>query len=131
MPPPSPAPGTPQDWLARARGKLAMARKPLPPGSYLEDACFFLQQGAELAIKAVYQQQGLLFPYIHDLEQLLDGLQTHGLAIPTDVRNADRLNIYAVETRYPGLAPPVTDLEYQEALRVAEAVIDWADSLIP
>ncbi len=30
MPPPSPAPGTPQDWLARAQAKLVLARQPLP-----------------------------------------------------------------------------------------------------
>lgn len=131
MPPPSSAPGTPQDWLARARGKLVLARMPLPQGSFLEDVCFLLQQGAELAIKAVYQQHALLFPYVHDLEQLLEGLEAHGLTIPADVREADKLSVYAVETRYPGLAPPVTDAEYQEALRIAEAVIQWADALIP
>jgi hypothetical protein len=43
MPPRSANPGSPQDWLDRARGKLAMARGPLPSGTYLEDACFFLQ----------------------------------------------------------------------------------------
>jgi HEPN domain-containing protein len=108
-----------------------MASRPLPPGSFLEDACFFLQQAAELAIKAVYQQHGWLFQYVHDLEQLLDGLDARGVDIPSDVREAEKLSTYAVETRYPGLAPPVTDVEYQDALRVAQAVLKWAESLIP
>ena len=40
MPPPSPVPGTPQDWLTRA-GALALARLPLPAGSLWEDLCFW------------------------------------------------------------------------------------------
>jgi HEPN domain-containing protein len=67
VPPRSSVPGSARDWLARAQGKLAMARQPLPPEGFLEDACFFLQQAAELAIKAVYQQHGWTFPYVHDL----------------------------------------------------------------
>jgi HEPN domain-containing protein len=131
VPPPSPAPGTPQDWLARARGKLIMARGPLPPGTFLEDACFFCQQAAELAIKAVYQQRGWLFPFVHDLEQLLSGLQSQGLTVPADVLEAEKLTDFAVEARYPGLAPPVSDSEYEDAVQIAEAVVVWAQSLIP
>jgi hypothetical protein len=32
MQPPNPPPGTAKEWLGRARGKLALARLPLPPG---------------------------------------------------------------------------------------------------
>lgn len=46
-------PGTPQDWLGRARAKLALAGTPLPPGGVWEDLCYMTQQTAELAIKAV------------------------------------------------------------------------------
>ena len=85
MPPPSPAPGTSQDWLDRARAKLVLAQVPLPPGGMWEDLCFWAQQAAELAIKAVYQQHGWLFPFIHDLARLLNGLQLQGLTIPSEV----------------------------------------------
>ncbi len=37
MPPPSPAPGTPQDWLTRGQAKLVLARQPLPAGAMWED----------------------------------------------------------------------------------------------
>ena len=131
MPPPSPSPGTPQEWLARARGKLSLARQPLPPEGYFEDLCFFAQQAAELAIKAVYQQHGLRFPYVHVLGQLLDGLENHGLTLPAEVQDADQLSIYASQTRYPGIAAPVTQAEYEEALKIAEAVVGWAATLIP
>jgi HEPN domain len=69
VPPPSPAQGTPREWLVRAQAKLALARSPLPPGAMWEDLSFWAQQAAELAIKAVYQQNGWLFPFIHDLAQ--------------------------------------------------------------
>jgi len=71
VPPPNPAPATARDWLARARGKLALARLPLPGDAYFEDLCFLAQQAAELAIKAVYVQFGRKFARIHDLDQLL------------------------------------------------------------
>jgi HEPN domain-containing protein len=103
MTPPSPAPGSARHWLARAHGKLAVARLPLPPGGYWEDLCFFAQQGAELAIKTVYQHHGWQFARSHDLGALIDALRLQGLTIPPDVEDADQLNPYAVQTRYPGL----------------------------
>ncbi len=131
MPPPNPAPGTAQDWLARARGKLALARIPLPPGGFLEDLCFSAQQAAELAIKAVYQQRGWLFLYTHNLGQLLDGLVANGLTISADVQEADRLSVYASQTRYPNSLGPVTQAQYLDAVRIADDVIAWAAAQIP
>ena len=131
MSPPSPIPGTAPDWLRRARAKLALARTPLPPGGCWEDLCYMAQQAAELSVKAVYMQHGWLFPYIHTLGKLLDGLQAQGLTIPAEVQAADQLSRYAVETRYPGLAAPVTKAEYDDAVCIAEVVFAWAESLIP
>ena len=131
MSPPNPIPGTPQDWLTRARAKLALACAPLPPGGCWEDLCYMAQQAAELSIKAVYMQHGWLFPYIHTLGKLLDGLLAQGLTIPADVQEADQLSRYAVETRYPGLVAPVVQDEYDEAVRIAQAVLAWAETLIP
>ncbi len=85
MPPPSPAPGTAREWLSRAQGKLALAREPLPPGAFWEDLCFLCQQGAELAIKSIYQVHGWIFPFVHDLGDLLEGLERQGLKIPDEV----------------------------------------------
>ena len=131
MQPPSPAPGTPQEWLMRARAKLVLARQPLPAGAMWEDVCYWTQQAAELAIKAVYQQHGWSFPFIHDLAELLKGLEDHGLSIPAEVREARKLTVYATLARYPGLASPVTQTHHAEAVRIAEAVVAWAESMIP
>lgn len=131
MPPPSLIPGTPQDWMMRSRAKLALALAPLPSGGVWEDLCFMAHQAAELAIKAVYMQHGWMFPYIHDLDQLLSGLQTQGLTIPPKVQVSRQLTPYAVEGRYPSIAPQVTQPEYDDAVRIAQDVVDWAESLVP
>ena len=127
---PDPLSETAADWLARAKGKLALASVSLPPGGYLEDLCFCAQQAAELAIKAVYLQQGWTFAYIHDLGRLLDELEQQGMQIPPEVQEADQLSLYAVQTRYPGTYTPITRAEYADALSTAMAVVAWAERLI-
>ncbi len=131
MPPPSRAPGTAREWLERARGKLALARQPLPPGGFWEDLCFLTQQAAELAIKAVYQVHGWIFPFVHNLGVLLDGLERQGLNIPQDVQDADQLSMYAVQARYPGLPTRISQAEFEESFRIADAVVVWAESFLP
>lgn len=54
MPEDRPVPGTAQDWMARAKSDLALARVPLPQGAFYEDLCYHAQQAAEKALKAVY-----------------------------------------------------------------------------
>ena len=130
MPPDRPVPGSALDWLARAKGDLAIARAPLPKGAFYEDLCFHAQQAAEKALKAFYQHHGLVFRYTHDIEELVRGLQEKGLRIPPEVVDADVLTSFAWEARYPGLNEPVTTEEYQEALRKAETLVAWAEKEI-
>jgi HEPN domain-containing protein len=110
---------------------LAKARNaPETPEIYLEDLCFDAQQAAEKAIKAVLIHLGVRFPYIHDLAQLLSLVEQAGQNVSESIRRAAGLSDYAVETRYPGLAEPVTLQEYEEAVAIAEEVIEWAQSVI-
>lgn len=126
MPLDKPVPGSADDWLARAEGDLALAKVPLPEGAFYEDLCFHAQQGAEKALKAVYQHQGKRFRYTHDLEELISGLRDQGIDVPPEVEAAAPLTSFASEARYPGLSEPVTEQEYQEAVRQAETVLRWA-----
>ena len=84
------------------------------------------QQAAEKAIKALLIKQGVVFPYVHDLARLVTILEEAGEPIPETIRNAEELTRYAVMTRCPGLAEPVTETQYEEAIATAEAVIQWA-----
>lgn len=130
MPQARQAPGTPEDWLTRAEGDLALAKAPLPRGGFYEDLCFHAQQAAEKAIKAVYLKRGLTFRYTHDLDELIRVLVDSGVEVPDRVRDAIILTSYAWEARYPGLAEPVTEAEYQEAIEMAERVVLWAKEMI-
>lgn len=128
--PPRPAPGTPADWMDRAKGKLMLARQPLPQGGYWEDLGFMAQQAAELAIKAVYQQKEWHFPFVHQLGHLLDGLEQHGMPISKVIREADKLTIYATQLRYPGSSGFTTREDYEALLATAEAVVAWAETIV-
>ena len=119
-------PDDPREWLNRARSNLALARS-RAPGTYLEDLCFEAQQAAEKAIKSTLIRRGIDFPYVHDLTRLLSLLEEVGEDIPDTVLKAGELTPYALLTRYPGPARPVTAEEHAAAVAIAEAVVRWAE----
>jgi HEPN domain-containing protein len=122
-------PTDPREWLNRARSNLAIASSDTV-GALLEDLCFEAQQAAEKAIKAVFVHRGVHFPYIHDLDKLLERLEGTGIKIPKYIRQADELSAFAVVTRYPGLIGPVRKRQHRRAVRIAEAVLLWAERQI-
>ena len=124
------APGSAQDWLNRAKGKLVLARQCLPEGAYWQDLTYMAQQAAELAIKAVYCRKGLQFAFVHDIRFLLDGLAKNGLEVPEEVREAERLTVFATQMRYPGTSEFITEKHHATMLAIAETVVAWADSLV-
>jgi HEPN domain-containing protein len=126
MPPERFSPDDPREWLNRARSNLARAQMKIT-GVYLEDLCFGAQQAAEKAVKALLIKRGVTFPYVHDLARLVTLLEEAGQQIPELVRRAEALTRYAVVTRYPGLAEPVTEAHYQEAIVLAKAVLEWVE----
>jgi HEPN domain-containing protein len=119
-------PTDPREWLNRARSNLALA-KSNTVGAFLEDLCFEAQQAAEKAVKAVFVYRGLAFSYTHDLKKLLRRLERRGVKIPKYIRQADELSPFAVLTRYPGFVRPVTKRQHRRAVRIAEAVLRWAE----
>lgn len=98
--------------------------------AYLEDPCFEAQQAAEKAIKALLLHLGVRFPYTHDLADLLHLVEKAGKAVPKPVKDAGRLTRFALVTRYPGVAEPVTRQEYKRAVKIAETVLHWAEKII-
>lgn len=116
--------------MARAKGHLILAKLPKPAGAFWEDQCFLLQQAAEKALKAVHQHRELAFRYTHDLEELGTRLERSGVPLPPVVKEAVVLTRYAFETRYPGPFEPITEEEYRNAVRLAEAVVAWAESML-
>jgi HEPN domain-containing protein len=119
----------PQRWMQNARADLAFAGVPLPLGGMYEQLCFHAQQAAEKSIKAVLLHLGIEFPFTHNLQMLLDLLPDH-ISITTEVGNAIELNAYAVLTRYPGELEPVSISDYERALSIARATVEWAEILL-
>lgn len=130
MQPDEPTPGTPQHWLARAAGHLALANQPKPALAFWEDFAFHAQPAAELAIKAVYQHHGLAFRFTHSIADLGSGLEEGGIAVPDSLKGAAVLTRYAVQARYPGACKPVTEEEHEEAVRLASLVVAWAKEIV-
>ncbi|MBI3799259.1 MAG: HEPN domain-containing protein [Deltaproteobacteria bacterium] len=117
----------PQEWLNRAKSNLVRAKEDIRlSGVFLEDLCFDAQQATEKAIKAVLIRRNIQFPYVHDLMALLALIEKEGESLPEPVKQAGRLTRFAVVTRYPGLEEPVTREEYERAVIIAEAVVQWA-----
>ena len=118
--------GTADEWISRARSALAIAsRKPEPP-IVVEDLCFQAQQAAEKALKAVCRDKGIEFRSTHDIDELVELLSNHGVPITQEVDDATVLTRYAVQTRYPGLSPALTESDWIEAVGLAKGVVRWA-----
>lgn len=122
-------PDDPREWLNRAKSNLTLASRRLP-GVYLEDLCFLAQQAAEKALKAVLIHRKVRFPYTHNLGELITFVEQSGIRVPEGVQRAVILSDYAVGSRYPGLAEPVTPEEHAEALALAKRVVDWAEQVV-
>lgn len=130
MPPDVPLPGSPEDWLRHARSDLALARQRHTPDILLTTLCFHTQQAVEKGIKAVLVQRGIVFPYTHDLARLITLVQDARLPWPADLDAAAALTEYAVGSRYPGPGGEISEMEYQQALTIAQRVLDWAENAI-
>ena len=127
--PRDPAPGSPEDWMRRANSDFALACTSPDVGVLLEDLCFHAQQAAEKALKATMITWSIAVPRTHNITRLLE-LMPGAIPIPQAVQEAVVLTDYAVVTRYPGAYEPVEDVEYREALALAEAVVSWAESAV-
>ncbi len=92
------------EWVAKAEGDLTSAlreRRARKAPNY-DAACFLAQQCAEKYLKALLQENSIVFAKTHDLVVL------YKLLLPIDPSWAamhddlDKLTAYAVDFRYPG-----------------------------
>lgn len=75
--------------------------------------------------------RGIAFPKIHIIERLIDLLPEDVSKIP-ELSQSAKLSVYATVLRYPGdVSESVDEEEYQEAVRLAQAVVQWAESILP
>ena len=122
-------PGSPAAWMRYARSDLALARKRDDGEVLLETLCFHAQQAVEKSVKAVLVHFGVDFPRVHSIERLVDLLPPEITRTPELLAAAD-LSDYATVFRYPGSEEPVSEREYRDAVRLAEAAVRWAEALL-
>jgi HEPN domain-containing protein len=114
-----------REWLRHADDDLRFAHIGLsvheehPPPYRL--VAYHAQQCAEKCLKAYLVCQGVDFPRTHNISTLLE-LCSDCAEWPLTLRDAEELTDYAVTTRYPGEAAPVTAQDAQRAIENAERV---------
>lgn len=119
------------DWLKRAKSNLERAKAGRISQDVLyEDLCFDAQQCVEKSLKSLLVSLDIEFPWKHNIDILFDLISKSGTEIPDDLNGAVILTRYAVHTRYPGLAEPVSEEDYQEALALAEKVFNWVSKIL-
>lgn len=90
---------------------------------------FHVQQAAEKAFKAWLALLGQVYPLRHDLDDLLDLLDSRG--VPTGFyRELAEFTPYAVQFRYEGLGPGHDPLDPEAALSRAGALVEHVRDLL-
>lgn len=121
--------GTPEEWMKYAQADLTVARIPLPEGAFPQQFCFFAQQAAEKAIKAVLIHCGIEFPRTHNIAALVALLPARFPRTP-ELEAATILTAHATFLRYPFDDPTVDEARHRKAVRLAEAVVAWAAEVV-
>ena len=120
-----------EDWFRQAKRDLAQARHAMD-GGFHEWACFSAQQGAEKAVKAVFQRLGA-DAWGHSVAALLSELPDV-LKVPAELLDSGKaLDRHYIPPRYPNSLPQgvpgdyYTQREAEEALAHAEAIISFCE----
>ena len=122
-------PTDPLAWVHRAEEDWLLARSALRRKvPLIYGATFHAQQCAEKYLKALLVSRRQAFPRTHDVVALHDLCRRHGLRIPVDPDQLERLTAYAVQVRYPGEDP--TPDEAREAVQIAQEVRRWARAVL-
>lgn len=113
------------EWLRKANDDLNLADYLLTTGTAFPNAItFHAQQAAEKYLKALLTRYQIIFPKTHDLEQLLDLIESINNDLAATLRDIIILTPYGVELRYPGDRPDATSDEAREAVLLACTVRD-------
>jgi HEPN domain-containing protein len=128
MPPDNIPAGSAADWLRHARADLALSQVQTSP-RLLELLCFHAQQACEKSLKGVLVHFGANVVKTHNLQTVL-GLVANHVSLPSNVVACSTRTDYAVTTRYPGVYEPVNNDEYEDAIKIAEAVVQWSEQMI-
>lgn len=89
-------------WLLKAESDLTNVGLCLERGLALDAACFHAQQAAEKCLKAYLAASEIDFPFIHNLEKLVELCAQREPSFLSLKAMSQELTPYAVELRYDG-----------------------------
>jgi len=96
------------EWLHKASADIELAEHLLSEGVIFPNAmAYHCQQAAEKYLKAFMTRCQVSFPKTHDIEELLDLVETIDNHLAASLRDVIILSPYGVEVRYPGDHPDV------------------------
>ncbi len=111
-------------WISYAKSDLDAAYALLEKGGFFpRQICFLAQQAGEKALKAILILLGINFPKVHDLDRIRE-LIPEGWEVKEKFPELYDLSVWAVESRYPGHTPDVTEGEARDTLHLAKSVFE-------
>jgi HEPN domain-containing protein len=122
------------DWLRQARRDLNHARNAAEDEDY-EWSCFAAQQGAEKAVKAVYQRLGAV-AWGHSVTMLLTNLPETYHSPEALVDRAKALDKHYITSRYPNGFEQGAPLDYytrpeaERSIQDAQAIIHFCEDIL-
>lgn len=117
-------------WLRYAEEDLEQARRILEQEDFVpRHAAWLAQQAAEKALKAALVLERVSFPRTHDLDLLSRLLPSAWSVLELEVDFA-RLTEYAVDARYPGDWPDISEREAEAAFDDAERLFGRLSSVL-
>ena len=129
-----------KEWLRFAQMDydcaMYLCAMPMHPRPY-EIICYHCQQTAEKAVKAVIVFMGAQggLPKVHNISFLMNQIkdqlkELYGIIIEDSLYDAaDLLTPYGIVPRYPS-EMEFNDLETEDALDNARAILDWAKTIL-
>jgi HEPN domain-containing protein len=105
-------------WLRKSQSDLDSAGLCLASAKALDAVCFHAQQAAEKCLKAYLVAKGIEFPFVHNIEKLVELCALVDAAFSALKPLGQSLTPYAVELRY--------DEEFWPTIETARQAFDAA-----
>jgi len=89
---------------------------------------FFAQQAVEKCLKSVAEYHGIVFRKTHDVDELVDLLLQHDIAMPFPPEQFSHLNPFAVILRYE--ETPFISMSLEEMRLLVDYAYQWASTVV-
>ena len=101
------------EWINKAEADLLTARREYRARKKpnFDAVCFHAQQAVEKYLKTVLQESGAMIPRVHSLIELLALISTNDASFLLVQGDANVLEGYAVQFRYPGMSADKSEVK--------------------